>query len=231
MGVTEVDVGYDFRVLVLDETWVVRIARRPACADALAAEAGFLPALAHTLPVRVPEFEFVDGGVAVYRLIEGAPLVDEEAGVREFLEALHALDFSGLPVKRPDWLETYRRQCDEFRRVAPPALRARAEALFEEVESLVGFEPALTHSDLGPEHLLCRDGRLVGVIDWGDARVGDPALDYAWLLNGPFPHWDVGEELRRRARFYWRLAPWFEAHFRAFYTEDEPDFAPVEARL
>jgi aminoglycoside phosphotransferase (APT) family kinase protein len=225
------DEGYDFRVLVLDEAWVVRIARRPVCAEALAAEAAFLPALAAALPVQVPQFELFDRDVAVYRLIDGTPLVDEEEGVREFLEALHAFDATGLPVERPDWLATYRAQCEKFRAVAPPELRERAEALFAEVETLHGFEPAFTHSDLGPGHLLCRDGRLVGVIDWGDARIGDPALDYSWLLNGPFPHWEVDDELRRRARFYWRLAPWFEAHFRTFYTDDQPDFAPVEARL
>lgn len=227
---TEVDHGYDFRVLVLDETWVVRIARRPATAEAQRAEARFLPALARALPVRVPEFQFLEGHVAVYRLVDGTPLADEEDGVREFLDALHGLDVSALPVPRPDWLETYRAQCDEFRRITPPALRDRAEALFADVETLRGFDSAFTHSDLGPEHMLCRDGRLIGVIDWGDARVGDPALDYAWLLNGPFPHWDVDDELRRRARFYWRLAPWFEAHYRAFIGE-QPDFAPVEARL
>jgi aminoglycoside phosphotransferase (APT) family kinase protein len=225
-----VDEGYDFRVLVLDDTWVVRIARRPVCAEALAAEAEFLPILAAALPVRVPAFAWAGSGVAVYPLIEGTPLVDEEGGVREFLAALHALPLDGLPAPRPDWAATYRRQCDEFRKIAPPELRERADALFAEVETLDGFEPAFTHSDLGPEHLLCRDGKLVGVIDWGDARVGDPALDYAWLLNEPFPHWDVDDDLRRRARVYWRLAPWFEAHFRVF-TGREPDFAPVEARL
>ena len=62
--------------------------------------------------------------------------------------------------------------------------RRRAQRLFDEVETLVDFEPVLLHADLGPDHLLVRDGRLAGVIDWGDARVGDPALDYAWLLNG-----------------------------------------------
>jgi aminoglycoside phosphotransferase (APT) family kinase protein len=59
-------------------------------------------------------------------------------------------------------------------------------------------------------------GGVAGVIDWDDVRIGDPALDYAWLLNGPFGDWDVDEELRRRARFYHRLAPWFEAHYGIF---------------
>jgi aminoglycoside phosphotransferase (APT) family kinase protein len=97
--------------------------------------------------------------------------------------------------------------------------RPRAEALFAELPSLEGFEPTLVHGDLGPEHLRCREGRLVGVIDWGDARIGDPALDYAWLLNVPFPHWDVDEELRRRARVYHRLGPWYEAHYGLFTSK------------
>jgi aminoglycoside phosphotransferase (APT) family kinase protein len=102
------------------------------------------------------------------------------------------------------------------------------------VETLVGFEPALIHSDLGPEHLLVRDGRLAGVIDWGDTRVGDPALDYSWLLNGPFADWDVDADLRRRARFYHRLAPWYEAHYGLFTNQPthlERGLAGIQERL
>jgi aminoglycoside phosphotransferase (APT) family kinase protein len=235
VSVTVVEDGFDFRVLILDDTWVVRVPRRPVCAEALAMEAALLPALSPALPVPVPQFEFVEG-FAVYRMLEGTPLVDEEDGVRGFLDALHAFEVGDLPVPRPDWVETYARQCDKFRRVVLPLLgddeRARAEALFAEVETLAGFEPAFTHSDLGPEHLLCRDGRLVGVIDWGDARVGDPALDYAWLLNEPFPHWDVDDELRRRARFYYRLAPFFGVHYSEFMKRDPREsLASLRSRL
>ena len=192
MSVACIEDGYDFRVLVLDGTWIVRIPRRPACAEALAVEAELLPALAAALPVRVPEFVYA-AEVAVYRLIDGSPLVDEEENVREFLAALHAFDVGDLPAPRPDWVETYRTQCDEFRRLVFPLLdvdeRKHAEALFAEVDTLVGFEPVLTHSDLGPEHLLCADGRLVGVIDWGDARrrPGDRlrlALEHAFPALG-----------------------------------------------
>jgi aminoglycoside phosphotransferase (APT) family kinase protein len=85
--------------------------------------------------------------------------------------------------------------------------------LLQDIETLVGYEPALVHCDLGPSHLLCRDGRLVGVIDWADAKIGDPAVDYAWLVNVPFLDWDVDDELRRRALIYHRLGPWFEVEF------------------
>lgn len=43
-------------------------------------------------------------------------------------------------------------------------------------------EPPIVHADIHGEHLLLTDrdpAQLSGVIDWGDARRGDPALDFA----------------------------------------------------
>ena len=223
----ELDEGWDFKVLVIDEAWVVRWPRHRLAVEEIEREVELLPVLAPLLPIEVPRFEYVsrEPWLVAYRFIHGEPLVAEDPdGVRAFLAALHAVDVDAVPAPRPDWLETYRGQADEFRRVVLPLLdadqRSPGEALLAEVETLTGFRPALTHSDLGPTHLLVRDGRLAGVIDWGDARVGDPALDYAWLLNGPFPDWDVDDELRRRARIYHRLGPWFEVHYGVF--TDQP---------
>jgi aminoglycoside phosphotransferase (APT) family kinase protein len=222
-SIREIDDGYDFDVAVVDDGWVFRFPRRPGVEEALELEVMLLPTLAPSLPVHVPQFEYVsrDPFFVGYRLIRGDPLVDEDGeGVRAFLDALHALDPTDLPVEQLDWIDAYRDQCAEFDRVVLALLetdrRVQARRLFDDVETLVGFEPVLLHADLGPEHLLVHDGRLAGVIDWGDTRIGDPALDYAWLLNGPFADWDVDPELRRRARFYHRLAPWYEAHYGLF---------------
>jgi aminoglycoside phosphotransferase (APT) family kinase protein len=219
----ELDDGWDFKVLVVADAWVVRWPRHRLAVEEIEQEVELLPLLAPRLPVEVPRFEYVsrEPWLVAYRFIHGQPLVDEDPeGVRAFLDALHAVDIDDVPAKRPDWLETYREQAAEFRRVVLPLLdpdeRSRGEGVLAEVKTLTGFRPVLTHSDLGPTHLLVRDGALAGVIDWGDARVGDPALDYAWLLNGPFPDWDVDDDLRRRARIYHRLEPWFEVHYGDF---------------
>ncbi len=225
-GIVEIDDGYDFEVAVVDDEWVFRFPRRPGVERSLKVEIELLPAIARVLPVDVPSFEHVslEPLFVGYRLIRGVPLVDEDAdGVRAFLEALHALDPSELPVDPYDWVRAYHDQCAEFERLVFPILdkdtRAQARRLFSDVETLVGFEQALVHADLGPAHLLVRDGRLAGVIDWADVRVGDPALDYSWLLNVPFADWDVDPDLRRRARFYHRLGPWFEAHYGLFTNQ------------
>ena len=211
-----IDEGYDFVVAIVDD-WVFRVPRRPVVADALRYEAGLLPVLAAALPVEVPRFELfsTDPPFAAYRVIDGEPMRDEDPdGALAFLRALHTIDHTGLDIERPDWIGWFSDLCGRFARDVLPLLdrdlRPAALELFAEVESLTGFDPAIVHCDLGPSHLLVRDGRLHGVIDWGDVRVGDPAIDYAWLLNVPFPSWDVDDELRRRARFYHRLGPWHE---------------------
>ena len=57
-------------------------------------------------------------------------------------------------------------------------------------------EPTLIHGDLGAEHVFVEGGHITGVIDWGDAAIGDPALDHGRLMR------DLGVDLGERARLY-----------------------------
>jgi aminoglycoside phosphotransferase (APT) family kinase protein len=77
----------------------------------------------------------------------------------------------------------------------------------------------MTHADLGPEHILVVDDHVTGIIDWSDARVGDPAVDLAWPLygaagavaDGVATAYDVRPDLRDRARDWYLLVPWHQA--------------------
>jgi aminoglycoside phosphotransferase (APT) family kinase protein len=228
MAILEIDDGFDFKVVVVDERWVVRVPRRAGVLEALGLETALLPRLASELPVEVPQFELVsaDPPFVVYRLLAGTPLAGEDsAGVRAFLNALHGVRTDILPAT--DWIERYREQCARFVDLVFPLLdtgeRLRSEELFAEVEWLRGFEPCVIHGDLGAEHMLVRDGRLAAVIDWGDAALGDPALDYAWLVHELYPEWELEPDLRRRATFYYRLAPFYSVHYGVF--RGQPDYA------
>jgi hypothetical protein len=66
-----------------------------------------------------------------------------------------------------------------------PAVRTCWEALL--AAPLWSGPPLWLHGDLHPANLLVRDGRLCGVIDFGDITAGDPATDLAvaWMLFPP----------------------------------------------
>jgi aminoglycoside phosphotransferase (APT) family kinase protein len=93
------------------------------------------------------------------------------------------------------------------------------------------FDPVLLHADLGPEHVLHRGSVLTGVLDWSDARIGDPALDLAWTTHATGPHFAAalrsaygGDDptLGERALFYHRLGPWHEVLYGL--DENRPEF-------
>ncbi|HEX9038500.1 MAG TPA: phosphotransferase [Ktedonobacterales bacterium] len=187
--------------------------------------------------------------VAGYAVIRGQSLTSATlAGASEarvaalagqiaaFLTALHSIPAArvagaSVPLASvADWRAEYA----EFRawaRVAAapllaPRLRVGLERLWSNYLDSPGsfaFAPALVHRDLAPEHvLLAADGALAGVIDWGDAAYGDPAIDFAGFLHDlgePFARqviagWrgaraagETADTLLARARFYARLAP------------------------
>jgi aminoglycoside phosphotransferase (APT) family kinase protein len=107
----ELDDGWDFKVLVVDDTWVVRWPRHRLAVEEIEQEVELLPVLTPLLPVEVPQFEYVsrEPWLVAYRLIRGEPLVAEDPdGVRGFLEALHAVDVDDVPAQRPSGLASSR---------------------------------------------------------------------------------------------------------------------------
>jgi aminoglycoside phosphotransferase (APT) family kinase protein len=202
--------GWDSRTLLVARRWVLRVARRPEVAERYAFEAALLPELA-SLPLEVPTVLRRGRRWILTRYVDGTPWT-RGADLRPlgtFLRELHAL--------QPDApLHDKREDVDRFRADVLPLLhgeeRRTAAALLDE-HAAATFEPVLTHSDLGPEHLLVRDRRAAGVIDWTDARLGDPAIDLAWALHAApelAETYPVDEALARRALVYHALGPWHE---------------------
>jgi aminoglycoside phosphotransferase (APT) family kinase protein len=227
--VTVADDGWDSRAWVEGE-WLHREPRREAVRPRLLAEARLLPWLAPQLPLPVPIPEPTQYGVR-HLLLVGEPLEDDASTalgrqLGSFLQALHtvdpaeavahgALEAGTAETDKAAFLDEARAQVLPL---LPAAAQSAAADLLHQVGS--GARTALIHSDVGPEHLLVRNGRISGVIDWTDAEIGDPAVDLSWLLTdapdavaeGVAQTYDVTPELRRRAHDWHRLGPWYGVH-------------------
>ena len=258
--VVAIEDGWDSLVLDVDGEWIVRVPRREPVRECVAMEVRLLPELAPTLPVPVPRFELVAGGLraVAYRKLAGEPVAG--AGERlgrqlgEFLAALHAFPVEqaralGVPSHDRSWRERY----DAFARGLLGRARSllgddadRAEVMFAgylDDPANFTFAPRLIHADLGPEHVLASGGELTGIIDWSDARIGDPALDLAWALNRTSPGfaeavlaaYDTNDaSLPERALFFHRLGPWYELHYGIHFHKPEyveSGLAGVRSRL
>jgi aminoglycoside phosphotransferase (APT) family kinase protein len=179
--------GWDSHAFTIDSAWIVRVPHRPETEEALRREARLLSAIETHLPLPVPApvHVSVDSPVCVVsRRIDGEPATTSPATGRslgEFLAALHGIATDSVPLPASDteaWQASHEQRRRQFEERVFPLLcadeRERANDLFASVK--FDFEPTVVHGDLGPDHVLCGDdGQINGVIDWTDARLGDPA--------------------------------------------------------
>jgi aminoglycoside phosphotransferase (APT) family kinase protein len=195
--------------------WVVRAPLTRAAGARMDITVALLGMLARRLPFSVPTPKgFValkEGGrAAVYPYLAGRPLELTHlpagpglaAEIGRAIAALHNVDRqlfdeAGLPSYDAD---TYRtRRLSELDRAAatghvPTGLLARWEAALEDV-SLWRFAPTPTHGDLGGEQILAvfdddedaATGRVRAFTGWEDAKVADPADDFATLVTEASP--------------------------------------------
>jgi aminoglycoside 2''-phosphotransferase len=239
-------------VLDIDDTYIFRFPRRAEVKAKVEKELCLLPELEKALPLAVPHFEYIRWGDSQpescfvgYRKIPGTPLTNDLLKSKfvvhqlsEFLSRLHA--FPALQagcLKVPvfslsEWRESYVDFYGWVKVNVYPLLdlesQVQGSCLWEgylDKTANFRFAPVLIHGDLAEEHILCDPSRKVinGVIDWEDAAVGDPALDFTGLFwTGGQPavesilasyRGQVDETFYQRILFYARLAPFYEIQF------------------
>ena len=176
-----------------------------------------------------------------YRKLPGEPLdkVDLSHDQREeiarqlgrFLTELHTFPPEraaglGVPSYSPDaWREWYREFRQKCEREVSPLLSSDERAKvgdfwqrFLDNDRHFLFDPVLIHGDLGLEHVLVdpEAATITGVIDFGDAMVGDPGLDFmvfdSALQQAALASYDlpVDDTFLARIAFYWKVGPFPE---------------------
>lgn len=225
--------GWDNVLFRLGDELAVRLPRRAASATLIEQEQRWLPQLSLRLPVLVPvpvrvgvSGPLFGWSWSVVRWLPGQSLLHSDspdpvatgAVLERFLRALHQPapedaprnPWRGVPLEaRTTTLHTHLQQ------LGGVVDRTAVLSLWDRALSAPPWPgpPLWLHGDLHPGNLLVSDGRLSGVIDFGDLTSGDPATDLSllWMLprsiRARFEAW-AGEDphaLRMRARG-WALA-------------------------
>lgn len=199
------DEGWDNVTFRVGDAFAARLPRREAAVDLLRHEQKWLPHLAVDLGVPVPvpvhagkPSEHYPWPWSIVPWIPGVPAdeaaLDPSEGTRvgRALRSLHrpapsdapTNPFRGVPLRERgerthlglDRLEEQGESVDRLRRIWSDGV----EADRHEIDRWL-------HGDLHPRNLIVADGRLSGIIDWGDLCRGDPATDLsvAWTLFSP----------------------------------------------
>jgi aminoglycoside phosphotransferase (APT) family kinase protein len=196
--------GWDNVMFRVGDELIVRMPRRELGAEILVHEQRWLSLLARALPLQIPYPERTGLPALGYPwpwsivpYIPGEPAADTNtldlghaaAAMGGFLGALHvpapadapANPFRGVPLR--DRAGTFDAN---LRLVAGQVDAGAARRVWDAALEAPGHEgpPVWVHGDLHPANVLVDDGRISGVIDFGDITSGDPAVDLAvaWML-------------------------------------------------
>jgi aminoglycoside phosphotransferase (APT) family kinase protein len=225
--------GWDTVATVVEGTWLDRVPRFPDVEVQLRNEVRLMPRLAPLLPLQVPVPIVLDESPlrVRHRLLPGeiatpATLTrDDGRRLGEFLRALHDLPVnvyveSGIPEQtsaRAELLATLERMLHRVLPLVPEAHRERGKELLRRMA--LRSPTTLVHGDLTAHHVASGPDGIIGVLDWKDARVADPAVDLAWPLYGtpePFAEavasaYGATDDELTRALDWHKLGPWYEA--------------------
>lgn len=208
------DLGLDFRAAFMTDAdgtdWVLRIPRRPDVWPRAENEARVLGLLKGRLPAEVPDWRIATPDLIAYPRLAGTTAVTVDPTTKEptwnidkdnptfvasfarTLAALHGIDPSeaaaaGLKVATPD--EARRAFADDLDRVKREIgigdpLWKRWRTWLDDDASWPPFT-TLVHGDLHVGHVLVDEtSRATGVLDWTEAEVSDPAIDFIFHLMG-----------------------------------------------
>ena len=232
-------------VVMLNEQFIARFPKDAHAKERLVIEGRILELIRAGVEMPVPRFEYQAEDVAMYRMLVGEPLTREvllrqheavqdrlaeqlalflsqlHAIPREVVE-LHTLGVSEAVRSLEDWSAMFA----DVQRELFPFLWAHQKTWVQQLFAPVlhgqislNYDPVLIHGDLGVYHILYdpTQGRITGIIDFGTAGLGDPASDFACLIQA------LGERfLQHMARFSPAIAPALDrARFRAGVLELE----------
>jgi len=197
-------------IVIVNHELVFRFAKNDGYAQILNLELDILDVVRPRIDLPVPSPIYRGPGSVVYPLLKGKALLREDllgmdaasaekiaAQLGRFLYQLHSTPLDGrdwelpksfAPVTWKKWVDI-RTRVEE--KVYPLLLRNQitwAENLFDQMLAdphSFDYPPALIHADLASYHILYDSAQheISGVLDFGVAGIGDPALDIGALIS------------------------------------------------
>lgn len=205
------DEGLNDNILIVNQELIFCFPKHEHALNKIDAEIKIIELIKSYVTLEVPKIFYKSPEVIAYFMISGITLrrdillgLDQKTSqfvaeqLATFLKQLHSIpidetinlgiSITDVPSKYEDWVDLYKRIEGEVFPHLMLHTREWAKNHFEsflDTKSNFEYEPKLIHGDLGPYHILFdrQKNCINGVIDFGSAGLGDPAVDIATVIH------------------------------------------------
>lgn len=239
------DSGWDNYAIRVDDKYLFRFPRRQESLEQIRKETEVLSILQSKLPsyIEVPRYltARLDGDhpFVYYKMIQGKPLsknlydsfTDEDkerfiCQIVEFLHILHSINIDQCKnLERVNALDKYQhlyqQVVDTCFKYLTEEEQNKTRKLFENYlrnPAMQNYVPTVIHNDLSENHIIITK-TSIGIIDFGDTDIFDPAIDISWFyLFDKKTFYDITTKYQRRknigfeeriSQFYVPIIPYY----------------------
>lgn len=196
-------------VVVINDSDVFRFAKHDYSKTLLLNEYKVLQIVQQFVDMPVPNLEILEEGVSKYSFLKGKPIfrsnvlnLDEDLQdqiaeqLGRFLFQLHSIPMNTIQEHninlfpghgtRDSYLDLYNKietkLFPHMKSYVIECIQNVFKPLFNNHDFLE-YVPTIIHGDLAPYHIIEESNKIVGVIDFGVAGIGDPAHDVSVILD------------------------------------------------
>lgn len=204
-SIERIGAGWDNVAFLFNDQWLFRFPARQIAVECLQNELFLLPKIAHqvTSSIPVPSYigqatEEYDWPFYAYKILPGVEAAQTQLPAELlpalaidlacFLKSLHQIETQSLKDQgapsdrhnRTDVSKMIKLANTRINKLTELGLIENGIEILELVNNTPLYQPcgeSVVHGDLHIRHILLTDGKISGVIDWGDCHIGDPSID------------------------------------------------------
>lgn len=197
--------GLDSIAYLVNSEYIFKMSKHNEAKCNLKKEIEVLNYLRGKITLQIPNIEFYSEKYSLcgYKEIEGDILTPDmynkmtgseqdrlASCIAQFLKELHSLPLPKIEDLEVDVIEDYQNDYEELRKnvydILPIKSKQYIDDLFKRVlgdERITKYTKALCHNDLSCNHVIVKNNKVVGIIDFGDVAITDRDKDFVYLLE------------------------------------------------
>lgn len=197
--------GLESEAFLVNGTYIFKHSKHSEAFKSMAKEVEVLNYLNGKISIDIPKIEFYspEHHISGYKLVEGKILTPElfngfaeteqenlAKDIALFVKEMHALKLPDIEDLEINVLEDYKSDYEYLKEniysLLPIESQNYLDNLYKSIlnnENMTNYKKVLCHNDLSCNHILIKDNKLSGIIDFGDVAITDADKDFVYLLE------------------------------------------------